>query len=214
MKKNIIIIGAGPNLSWGVAEKFAAHNFNIGLISRSEVKLKSQVENLKSMGIQAMYARADAYHTGELEMAISKLASELGSVDVLFYNAAAMKYKNIIEEETEDLVNDFKITVANAFHAVKTVYQQLKEANGAVLITGGGLAIHPNPKVGSLSLGKAALRNLSFQLHDVLRSEEIYVGTLTVNNAIQPDSDTHSPRILANKFWNMYLERAVKEIQY
>jgi len=214
MNKNILIIGAGPNLSLGIAEKFAENNFSIGLISRNEEKLKAQVADFKAKGINAKYAVADAYSTLQIEEAVLKLASEMGSVDVLLYNAAAMKFKNIIDEKAEDLTDDFKMSVANAFHCVKALHQQLKETNGAVLFTGGGLAIYPNVQVGSLSITKAALRNLAFQLHEVLKEDNIYVGTLTVNNSIQPDSETHSPKILAEKFWKMYINRAEVEIQY
>ena len=214
MNKNIVIIGAGPNLSLGVAEKFAENNFSIGLISRNEEKLKAQVADFKAKGINAIYTVADACNTSQLADAVLKLASEMGRVDVLLYNAAAMKFKNITDEKAEDLTEDFRMSVANAFHCVKILHQYLKETRGAVLFTGGGLALHPNVQVGSLSITKAALRNLALQLHEVLQGDHIYVGTLTVNNSIQPESETHSPKILAEKFWEMYVNRAEAEIQY
>lgn len=214
MKKNIIIVGAGPNLSLAIADKFAENNFAIGLVSRNEEKLQAQVANFTTRGIKAVYAVADAYDTLQIEAAVNQLANELGSVEVVLYNAAAMKYKNIIDEKTEDVVADFKVTVANAFHVVKTLHSKLAAVNGAVLFTGGGLALHPNVQVGSLSLGKAALRNLAYQLHEVLQKDDIYVGTVTVNNAIEPQSHTHSPKILANKFWELYVNRSVAELLY
>lgn len=214
MNKNIIIVGAGPNLSLGIAEKFAENNFSIGIISRSEEKLKTQVADFKAKGIKAEYAVADAYNALQLESAVNELVTRLGSVEVLLYNAAAMKYKNIMDETTEDLVDDYRISVANAFHCIKILYNQLKETKGAILLTGGGLALYPNPQVGSLSLGKAGLRNLAYQLNEVLKNNNIYVGTLTVNNSISPESETHSPKILADKFWEMYENRTEVEIQY
>lgn len=214
MNKNIIIIGAGPNLGLGVADKFAENNFSIGFVSRKQEKLKAQVADFKAKGINAKYAVADAYNTSQLEGAVLKLAAEMGGVDVLLYNAAAMKFKNIIDEKAEDLTDDFKMSVANAFHCVKTLYQHLKETHGAILFTGGGLALYPNVQVGSLSIAKAALRNLSLQLHEVLKEDNIYVGTLTVNSSIHRDSETHSPKILAQKFWEMYINRVEAEITY
>lgn len=214
MNKNMIIVGAGPNLSLGIAEKFAENNFAIGLISRNEEKLNAHVADLKAKGIKAEYVVADAYDTEQIGNAVASLAAKLGSADVLLYNAAAMKYKNIIDENAADLTDDFRMSVANAFHCVKTLHRQLKEAKGAVLLTGGGLALYPNVQVGSLSMTKAALRNLAFQLHEVLKPDNIYVGTLTVNNSIRPESATHSPQILANKFWELYVNRTDAEMTY
>lgn len=214
MNKTIIIVGAGPNLSLGIAEKFAQNHFSIGLIARNEEKLKAQVEDFRSRGIKAGYATADAYDTEQIAHAVLSLADQLGRVDVLLYNAAAMKYKNIADENAEELTNDFRMSVANAFHCVKILHRRLGETNGAVLFTGGGLALHPNVQVGSLSITKAALRNLAFQLHEILKPDGIYVGTLTVNNSIHAESETHSPRMLADKFWEMYAGRTDAEISY
>lgn len=152
--------------------------------------------DFKAKGIKAQYAIADAYDTLQLQNAVIKLTAAPRNEDVPLYNAAAMKYKNSIDENTEDLVHDFKISVANAFHCVKTPHKQLKETNGTELFTGGGLALQPNVQVGSLSLGKVALRNLTFQLHEVLKQDNIYVGILTSYNSIPAKSNMHSPKNL------------------
>jgi hypothetical protein len=65
-----------------------------------------------------------------------------------------------------------------------------------------------------LSLGKAGLRNLALQLNQALREDDIYVGTLTINGHIQEESKLYSPTLLANIFWDMYLNRTDGEIRY
>jgi short-subunit dehydrogenase len=214
MKKNIIIVGAGPGLSTGIAQKFGQEGFNIGLISRNAEKLQQQSHELKALGITAYYASANAYDKDSLSNAIVSLQTQMGKIDTFIYNAAALKMKNIMDETTDELVDDFKISVANAFHSVKILHKDLKENQGVVLLTGGGFAIHPSPAFGSLSLGKASLRSLAFQLNEVLKSDNIYVGTVTINGYIQHSSETHSPKILAEKFWTLYQQRNDIEIQY
>jgi short-subunit dehydrogenase len=214
MTKKLIIIGAGPGLSKGIAEKFGTEGFTIGLISRNEEKLEQLVSELKVRNIDAYYAIADAYEKNSLSNAIANLQSKMGKIHTLVYNAAALKMKNLMEETTEELVDDFKISVANAFHSVKHLYEDLKENHGAVLLTGGAFANKPSPMFGSLSLGKASLRNLAFQLNEVLKKENVYVGTLTIDGYIQHTSETHSPKILAEKFWLLHQERNQIEIQY
>ena len=59
MKKLITIIGAGPGISQGIAEKFGNQGFKVALIARTESKLIEQVKQLENIGISATYAVAD-----------------------------------------------------------------------------------------------------------------------------------------------------------
>ena len=90
----------------------------------------------------------------------------------------------------------------------------LKQHQGAILFTGGASANYPSPDMASISLGKAGIRNLALQLHQSLKEEGIFVGTLTVSGGISPDSPTHSPRLLAEKFWEMHQARNQAKIIY
>ena len=95
--------------------------------------------------------------------------------------------------------------------SVKFLYNDLKKNGGAVIFTGGGLANHPHPMYGSLSIGKAGIRNLALQLHDPLKADGIYLGTLTITNEVTPDSETHSFDIVADKFWELFANRSEVE---
>lgn len=212
--KNIIIIGSGPGLSNAIAEKFGGEGFAVGLISRTAEKLKDRVAELESKGITAFYSSADAGDKAQLSQAIETLRKKLGKVNTLVYNAAVMKQKNIMEESTESIGEYFKLIALNALFAVQTVYDDLKENQGDVILTGGGLAINPNPEMGSVCIGKAALRNLAFQLNQTLKKDNIFAGTVTICDQIKTDSKTHSPKIIAHKFWELHKKRAEAEIQY
>jgi short-subunit dehydrogenase len=214
MNKNIIIIGLGPKLGFAMAKKFGENGFVVGLISRNESSLKERATLLQEQGINVFYHTADAYYKDELEAAISVLKTEMGIIDVLFYNAAGMKRKNLLSEETDDLVKDFRLNVAHVFHSVTYLLDDLRQTKGTVLLTGGGFSLNPNHEYGSLSLGKAGLRNLALQLNEALKEDDIYVGTLTINGHIQEENNLYSPSILANMFWEMYMSRIDAEIQY
>lgn len=212
--KNIIIIGSGPGLSKAIAEKFGKEGFAVGLISRTTEKLKDLVADLENMEITAFYASADARDKAQLFQAIEILRKKLGKVDTLVYNAAVLKQKNIMEESPDSLGEDFKLSVINALYAVQTVFEDLKENQGSVLLTGGGLAINPNPEMGSVCMGKAALRNLALQLNQTLKKDTVFAGTVTICDQIKTDSKTHSPKLIANKFWELHEKRSEAEIQY
>ena len=214
MSKSILIIGAGPGFSMGVAEKFGADGYTVGLISRNAEKLEKLSANLKSKGITSYFTTANASNSIELEQAITELKTRLGGISVLLYNAAALKSKDIWMETPDDLAEDFKLNVAHALYSAQLLHEDLKSNHGAVLLTGGSLAKNPNPQYGSLALGKAGIFNLALQLNQRLKADGIFVGTITINGFIRPGSPTHSPEILANKLWTLFQNRTNVEVMH
>jgi short-subunit dehydrogenase len=214
MYKSILIIGAGEGLSTAVAEKFGEEGYSIGLISRNLENVSALSKKFSHLGYKTRFAAADAGGTVSLIKAIKSIKEQLGGIDVLLYNAAAVKAQDILTETSESLSHDIRVNAGGALDAVKFLYEDLKQAKGSVLITGGRLANHPHPLYGSVSVGKAAARNLALQLHDRLKEDGIYVGTLTVNNMISPDSTTHTPSMVAEKFWNLFTDRNAAELEY
>ena len=214
MTKTILIIGMGPGLSLGVAEKFGAEGYAVGMISRNAAKLEGFRQQLTQKGITAAYAPADVADTSQMLEAIDTVQSTLGPISVLHYNAVDYRMKPLLEETVDDLTTGFRISVANAFAAVKALLPDLKATGGSVLLTGGGSGNYPNPDMATISLGKAGIRNLALQLNQALASQGIYVGTLTISGWITSESPTHSPTILAEKFWELHTNRDVPELVY
>ena len=213
MSKSILIIGAGPGISTAVAQKFGENGYSIGLINRNAETARAIITGLAEKGITAFSSTADVADTAALQGAITDLRQKLGGVNVLLYNAAAIKVKDILSETAEELAADFKVNVGGALESIKFLYNDLKRNGGAVLLTGGGLANYPHPMYGSLSIGKAGIRNLALQLHDPLKADGIYLGTLTITDTVTPDSETHSFTIVADKFWELFLNRNEVESQ-
>ncbi|MET0463936.1 MAG: SDR family NAD(P)-dependent oxidoreductase [Chitinophagaceae bacterium] len=214
MKKSILIISAGPGLSRSVAEHFGKQGFTVALVSYNQPMLDELHAYLQQKGIESIEAVADVANAADLQRAILELADKVGGFDVVHYNAAVVKAKDIMEESADSLVSEFTINAAHALLALQTAYPGLSAKQGALLLTGGGLGLVPNAGWGSLSIGKAGLRSLALQLHDRLRSEGIYVGLLTIDGLIDVKSATHNPTTLAGLFWKLYSERDAVEIHH
>ena len=212
MEKSILIIGAGPGLSRSVAERFGSEGFSVSLVSRNVANLENLKSTLERQGINAVYAAADAANAQELNEAIGSLSQAVAGFDVVLYNAAVVKALDIMDEDPQVLTHEFSINVSNALTSIQAAYEGLRQKKGAFLLTGGGLGVTPAAAYGSLSIGKAGVRSLAYQLHERLKGEGIYVGVLTVAGLINPDSPTHSPELLASLYWKMYTERSQVEI--
>lgn len=213
MKKSIIIIGAGNGLSLAVACKFGKAGYQIGLISRSRTNLQNLKNILNAAGIEVWYETADVSKVDELHIAINTLNHHLEGADVVLYNAAHLKQKDILKESAEALSEDFKINVIGLQQSYNFLRNTLKMKKGALLVSGGGLALQPSADYGSLSLGKAGLRSLVYQLQGKANEDNIYLGLLTIAGFIANESKTHAPSLLADIFWNMNVERKEIEIQ-
>ena len=88
---------------------------------------------------------------------------------------------------------------------------EFAKKNGAILVTGGGLAMYPSADYLPLSMDKAALRAMVQALHPVMQGRGIFLGILTVCNVITEGS-TCAPDILAEKYWEQYNYRKDWEV--
>lgn len=89
--RSIIIVGVGPFISTSLARRLAIEGWNIALLSRSHDKLSTLAEELtehKSTSAKIFTKAVDAGDAVALEEALEEAKRELGSVDVLCYNAA------------------------------------------------------------------------------------------------------------------------------
>lgn len=215
MSKVIAIIGAGEGISKAVAEQFAQHGFAVALIARRKDKLERLTQELKAKGYQVQYFVADAGDAESMKDAFDQVWDKFQEIDVLHYNAAKVKQVSIENETADSLTRDFKVNVGGVMTALKLVLPDMeKKQEGAILLTGGGFAMHPDPQYGSLAIGKAGLRNLAQSLHQALKPKNIFVGTVTVNGFVNVHAEKHTPAKIAEQFWKLYTERDGFEIVF
>jgi short-subunit dehydrogenase len=210
-EKILLIVGAGPGISLNTARKFGKEGFKVALISRSKESLQKYESELKNEGIEAKGFPGDVSSVESLKTAIESVIKAYGKIEVLLYNAAAGRPGKPTTLSAGQLVEDFKISVAGALTSVKEVVPYMQ--NGTILLTGGGLALHPYADYASLAIGKAGIRNLAYSLHQELSPKGIYVGTLTINGFVQ-EGTFYSAENIAKAFYGMYENQTETEMIY
>lgn len=213
-EKTIFVIGAGKGCGNHVAERFGREGFRVVLMSRSRENLDAYEADFSSKGIDVVTEVMDVSDPDMVVSVFDDLKCRYGVPDVLFYNVGVTTPDSQIEggRSSEILIDRYRVDVAGAFLAIQQVMGAEFEAKGGtILVTGGGLALHPMEMFLPLSMDKAALRAMCFALHDAYAERGVFVGTVTVTGLIAPGSE-HDPALLAEDFWNLYTERSDCEI--
>jgi short-subunit dehydrogenase len=178
MNKTCAIVGVGEGLGMAIARRFHRENYQLALMSRSLDKLKNYEQSLKDSSSAVNSFSADVANSQSLTEAFQQVKNTLGSPEVLIYNAAMLRTTDLMSVTAEDLLQDYGVNVIGALISVQQVIENMRQQQrGTILFTGGGYAIAPEPQMASLSMGKAALRNLTFSLAKQLQPDGIRVAT-------------------------------------
>ena len=205
MKKLITILGAGPGISQAVAEKFGHENFKVALIARTEQKLQHQVMELAKKGIEASYEVADVGNEADLKKALLQIKDNEGHAAVILYNAAAVSVMDILDQSWETIANEMNTTVGGYFNLMKTVLPFcLKENKGKLFVTNGGFALAGDDQWTSLSVGKAALRNVVQAFQKKAIGTNVHIAQLTITGFINEKDVVYNPKAIAEQYWKLY----------
>lgn len=214
MKKTIFVLGAGNGCGNRVAEKFGKNGFRVVLMARNPEHLATYETEFKEKGIEVYTKVADASKPYSITRAFDDLKAQFGTPDVLFYNVgitiADAEFKG--EKDVELLMERYMVDVAGAYHAIQQVLSdEFSQKHGTILVTGGGLAMYPMYDYLPLSMDKAALRAMCLALHEELKKQNVFLGTVTVTGTIAPGQPC-DPVLLAEDFWKLYTDRNDCEI--
>lgn len=213
MKKTIVIVGAGPGLGNAVGKQFGKNEFRVVLLARREEALQGYERELGAEGIEVYTHTADAAEGDSLRAALDWVQQEFGAPDVVVYNVG-ITTPDAEDMTGEELVRHFRADVAGAYDCARLVAtEEFAAKGGAIIFTGGGLALYPVHFFTPLSIDKAALRALAYTLHEQWAPRGIFVGTVTVSGTIGGDA-YFAPERIAESYWQLYTERTACELVY
>ena len=207
----------GEKNGLALARKFGKNGFVVAMLSRHKEKLEQYQKQLNSEKVEAYYYLTDAADEDSVRSSLRYVHGSLGNTDVLIYNVAAIGQSLLTEVGVEQLLQDFRTNVIGAIVAAQEVLPMMEERkDGKIFFTGGGLALHPNFRYGSLGIGKAGIRSAAYSLHQELKAKGVHVATVTIQGFIQADDEKYNPRAIAEQFWKLYEQREnfEAEIEY
>lgn len=225
MAKTIIVCGHGVGISDAVANKFGAEGFQVALVSRSADKLERAQGVLTGRGIKAAAFPTDLSDPNAAKALVKQVRDKLGPITAIHWNAYANVAGDVMKADVAALHTIFDVALTSLVLVVQEVYTDLKAANGAVLVTNGGLGLF-DPQVDAmaiqwnsmgLAIANAAKHKLVGLLTKKLQTDGITVGEVVVLGLVKgtpwdQGNATVEPRAVAEKFWEMYAKGASQSL--
>lgn len=202
--KTFLSIGAGPGMGLATAERFAREGFRIVLSARDAGRMRDLAEGLRARGHAVETRTVDAGDPGSVAALVEEVAATFG-LDVLHYNAAAMRQASLADQPRDTFNADLAVNIGGALAAVQAAAPGMTgRGAGTILLTGGGFALQPHPDYLSLSIGKAGIRALAQGLFEGFGDAGVHVATVTVAGFVAPGS--RDADAVAERFWQLHAE--------
>ncbi|MFB9905103.1 SDR family NAD(P)-dependent oxidoreductase [Allokutzneria oryzae] len=207
MTKTVAVVGAGPGVGLSTARLFGSKGFRVGLVSRTESRLRGYAEELRAEGIDAEAHPADIADRAQLSAALDAV----GEIDVLVFgpnlvDPAELQFPT--ELTVDSVQQQLDIYVHGAITAVRQVLPgMLERGDGALLFSTGASAVEPIPMLANLGIAMSGLRNWVHTLNAELAPSGIYAGTLTVCVRVQKGDGEADPDAIAARHYSMYSDR-------
>lgn len=201
--KVFLSIGTGPGIGLATAGRFCAEGFTTVLCSRNSERLEPYAQQFRKLGQVSEVKHVDATETQNIQSLITEVVRQYGAIDVLHYNAAALRHSTLSDQPAETFLADLAVNIAGAMVAVQTVSPSMfAKRNGTVLLTGGKFAVKPSSDYLSLSIGKAGIRAMTLGLFDTFKSQGVHIATVTVSAT--NSSDLLWSAGVAETFWRLH----------
>jgi NAD(P)-dependent dehydrogenase (short-subunit alcohol dehydrogenase family) len=137
-----------------------------------------------------------------MERAVRQAKEFFGSIDVVVYNAAAIRADKPTDLSADEHRRLFDVNVLGAVRLARLILPYPTADRSTTFLLTGGMPMVKSSYT-SLSLGKAALRALTHALVEEYASERVRIGMITIDGAIVPGSRLDPDRI-AEEYWRFH----------
>ena len=212
----LFVIGSGPMIGSHIARLFATHGFTqVALFSRSPDNLARDAAFITTASpsttvrTYATDVTADDHFTSTLEKAVG----EVGSPEVVVYNAARVNFAPFGQYAAADVRRDFEIpnlglhtTATVLLPRLRALAESEPEKHAALYVTSGAIIHQPLMSVYSLCMAKAAQASLTRVLAEETKGL-VHVALVTVGGTVTFEEEVNNPSNIATKFWELYQQK-------
>jgi len=180
-EKVALVAGVGRGTGGAVAERFADGGYKVGLVARSEPRLKEYEEKLAgSLALPCDITDPDA-----LAAMLERCRAELGEPDVVIHNAARGSWGSFLEIDPADMEANFQVNTMSLLHLSRAVAPAMIERGaGAIIVTGNTSTWRGKSNFSGFAPTKAAQRILAEAIARELGPLGIHVAYVVIDAVI------------------------------
>jgi NAD(P)-dependent dehydrogenase (short-subunit alcohol dehydrogenase family) len=177
MSKVALIVGAGSGNSASFARALAARDYKVVLAARNTAKLDALCTQIGAHAISC-----DATSVDSVRDLFASLEQDVGSADVVLYNASAYTAGSITVLDPELVLDSLMQTAYGAFLVAQQAAIGMQRLGGGAL--GATASVKGFPNFAPFAMGKFALRGLAQSLARELGPENIHVAHFIIDGGI------------------------------
>ena len=179
--RNALIVGAGEGLSASLARLFAREGIGVALAARKIEKLGALCTET---GARAFACNATDHD--EVERLFGLVEREIGTPDVVVYNASARARGGFVDLVPADVAQAIAVSAFGGFLvAQQAAKRMLPNKHGAILFTGASASVKGYPQSAPFAMGKFALRGLAQSMARELSPQGIHVAHFVIDGGIR-----------------------------
>jgi NAD(P)-dependent dehydrogenase (short-subunit alcohol dehydrogenase family) len=176
-----VVVGVGPGNGAALARRFHTEGYAVALLARSTDLTTELARELT--GARA-YA-CDVADETSVERAFSSIATEMGPVEVLLYNAGSGVWGTIEDVSAKDFEQSWRVNTLGAFLTSKRVVGPMKAAGrGSIVFIGATASRRGNVRTAAFAPAKAAQRSLAESMARTLWPSGIHVAVVIVDGVV------------------------------
>ncbi|PTB66203.1 NAD(P)-binding protein [Trichoderma citrinoviride] len=213
----VVIIGSGPGIGTNTAAVFAANKFNkVALVARNPTQLDKDAESVKSAAndnITVKTYSTDVVDPGRFTSTLKQISQDLGTIEVVLYNAAIVSKSHHLQVTDDELIRDFKLSTIALNNLSKWAMPQLvalaeKDASAqpTLIVTSSHLPEAPETDLVSLSVSKAAQKNFARSLRMEFEPKGVHVALLSVAGYVFDHLQFLNAKYIARQAWELYAQ--------
>jgi 3-oxoacyl-[acyl-carrier protein] reductase len=171
-----LITGATEGIGRATALAFGKAGYRVGVVARTESKVRQLMAHLKEEGIEAAGAAADVGQPAPVSRAVGELTGALGEIDVLVNNAGVLIAKPFEELTLDDWDTTMATNVRSLYLMSRAVLPAMRRRKRGTIVNVASLAGRNGFAGGTAyTASKHAVLGFSRSLMLELRKENIRV---------------------------------------